>query len=80
MVSCKDVSEKAHLLVDGELSFRERLAIRFHLFICKYCRRYVSQLKLTLSTLRETDVLETPEEPTEAEIDDIVEKLKKANL
>lgn len=79
MISCKEIAHKAHDLIDGDLTFFERLEIRFHLFICKYCRRYVNQLRLTVSTLRDTKVLETPE-PSEAEIDEIVEKLKKADL
>lgn len=80
MISCKDIAQEAHDLLDGEVGFIRRVQIRYHLLICKYCRRYLRQLSLTLRTLREGEVLQIPDEPSEAEIDEIVAKIKQAEL
>jgi len=45
--------------------------------ICKYCRRYLRQLKLTIGALQQSDLLEDDSlNPTESEIDDLVARLK----
>lgn len=76
MLTCKDMTEEAHALVDGELGFWRRINVRFHLLMCKYCRRYVNQLMLTLRTLNESELLEQQAQPSDAEIDAIVARLK----
>lgn len=45
MLSCKDVAELASHSLDRRLSWRERLGMRLHLFICRACPRYVEQLR-----------------------------------
>ncbi len=45
MMSCKEVSQLASESLDRSLTFHERLSMRFHLFACKFCSRYVRQLK-----------------------------------
>ena len=45
MLSCKEVSQLASESFDRSLIFQERLSIRFHLLTCKFCSRYVRQLK-----------------------------------
>lgn len=52
MLSCRQVTEQADRLVDGELGWRARLALRVHLAMCRHCRRYVHQLELLIATLR----------------------------
>lgn len=45
-LSCKDVT---HLLLEGEdrrLSLGERLRLRYHMFICEACPKFVRQVKL----------------------------------
>lgn len=49
--SCKDVTEHASDYLEKNLSFRQRLGYKVHLFICVSCRRYLTQLKLTIATL-----------------------------
>jgi len=51
MLSCKEVTKQADQLLDGSLSLRQRFAMRFHLFICRDCRRYLSQLKALLGAI-----------------------------
>lgn len=80
MISCKDVSQEAHTYLDGEMTLPRRAELMVHLMVCKHCRRYLKNLRLTLKTLNESEILEAPGEPSEAEIDDIVARLKSADL
>ena len=45
MLSCKRVAQLASESLDRSLTLQERLLLRFHLFFCKFCSRYVRQLK-----------------------------------
>ncbi|WP_461521097.1 anti-sigma factor family protein [Porticoccus sp.] len=45
MLSCREVVINADQLLDGELSWRRRLAVKVHLLICHNCRRYLRQLQ-----------------------------------
>ncbi|MFT5012458.1 MAG: putative anti-sigma-YlaC factor YlaD [Patiriisocius sp.] len=79
MLTCKDITTDAHALLDGELSLWHRVRVRFHLMICQYCRRFVRQLGLTVDTLGNLDALDEKKfEPTDSEIDSVVERLKQA--
>lgn len=51
MLSCRDVVKQADQLIDHEMSWRGRLAIRFHLLICHNCRRYIKQLRQLISAI-----------------------------
>lgn len=50
MLSCKDVTQRAGAWTDGELSWRERLAVRLHLLLCSLCRRFLRQYRLAADT------------------------------
>lgn len=52
MLKCKDVVARADDYVDRCLSWRERLAMGWHLVQCAYCRLYVAQLRLLVKALR----------------------------
>jgi anti-sigma factor RsiW len=47
MLRCRDVTERASDLLDGSLSLRARLALRFHLAMCSMCRTYLDQMRKT---------------------------------
>lgn len=51
MLSCRDVVKQADQLIDDEMSWRGKLAIRFHLLICHNCRRYIKQLRQLISAI-----------------------------
>lgn len=63
MLSCKDVSERADALIDGDLGPVERLQMRFHLAICAGCRRFMRQLRQTRALIRHTAGLEGDDPP-----------------
>ncbi len=52
MLSCREV---ARLIASGELAaagWRRRLVVRFHLAMCRYCRRYAAQLQAIGESVR----------------------------
>lgn len=46
MLSCKEASRLLSQSLDRKLSWKERLELRFHLFICDMCKRFAKQLKI----------------------------------
>jgi transposase-like protein len=56
MISCKEASERLSAALDTRLSMSERLGLRLHLFICKWCSRYGRQLKFLQRAAREYNV------------------------
>lgn len=46
MLSCKQAVELVSKALDTPLIWRERMALRFHLWMCRMCRRYARQLRL----------------------------------
>lgn len=43
--NCKEVSRLVSESMDGQLSWNQRLGIRFHLMMCRYCARFSKQLE-----------------------------------
>ncbi|WP_371233932.1 zf-HC2 domain-containing protein [Pseudomonas sp. QE6] len=52
MLTCKELVARSSDLLDEQLGFREKLALRRHLLLCRNCRRYLRQMRLTQATLR----------------------------
>ncbi len=59
MLTCQEVAAKASLMVDGELGFRERIAMRLHLMMCVDCRRFARQFKALVSSMASRNRLES---------------------
>jgi hypothetical protein len=59
MFRCKDVSQKVSLSMDISLPLRHRLAVRFHLMMCRYCARFQRQM-VKLRTLSRAIDTEAP--------------------
>ncbi len=47
MFRCSEVAERASLLIDGDLGFWSRLNIKLHLAMCRGCRAFVEQMRIT---------------------------------
>ncbi len=45
MLTCKEVSRTIASDNLAEAGLRRRLALRFHLWMCRYCRRYATQMR-----------------------------------
>lgn len=52
MLSCREMSEQASELLEGRASGVQRAAAWLHLSMCRHCRRYFRQMRLTIETLR----------------------------
>ena len=74
VLTCKDVCDSATEYLEGPTTLMERLSLRMHLLICKECRRFVRQFSLTIGVAQDSD----EQSPTDIEIDNLVEKLSKA--
>ncbi len=51
MFECKDVAEEASNYLDGDLPLGKRVGLFLHLVYCSCCRRYLQQLRQTISTV-----------------------------
>ena len=69
MLSCKELVARSSAILDSELSFRERMAVRRHLVLCRNCRRFIKQMKLTQAVLRHMPDTQA------AEVDDLAAHL-----
>ena len=45
MLSCKQASQLVSQSLERPLNRQERFALRMHLWICKYCRRFSQQIQ-----------------------------------
>lgn len=78
MLSCK---ETVHILSsDHELSFRQKLELRAHLFMCKHCSAYSKQLKAIAIQLRQNfrEITRTSPDHVRDLEDKIIQNAKKS--
>jgi predicted anti-sigma-YlaC factor YlaD len=52
MLNCKQTSQLVSQSLDRRLTLKERFAVRIHLWICKYCKRFSQQLLAMRSGLQ----------------------------
>ncbi|MBK8481083.1 MAG: zf-HC2 domain-containing protein [Proteobacteria bacterium] len=69
MLTCKELTEVITDYLEGRMSFGQRLRFRMHLALCRSCRRYLRQMRLTIQALRRT-LSELPAERMPAEMRD----------
>ncbi|MFN2327913.1 MAG: zf-HC2 domain-containing protein [Chromatocurvus sp.] len=51
MLNCREVVDSADHFIDGDMNWRQRLAMKMHLLMCHHCRRYVRQLRALLKAI-----------------------------
>ncbi|AVO51543.1 anti-sigma factor [Ectopseudomonas mendocina] len=61
MLTCKELVAHSSDYLDGQLTLRQRLAVRTHLAMCGNCRRFIRQMKLTQAVIRQMPEGELPE-------------------
>jgi predicted anti-sigma-YlaC factor YlaD len=76
MPSCQGITERASEYLDRDLPRWKRMSFRMHLLMCIHCRRYVSQLKLTIDTIGKIPEA-TPPVPDEKQIREIIGQLQR---
>ncbi|MDA2929793.1 anti-sigma factor [Acidobacteria bacterium AH-259-O06] len=73
MLRCKEVTRKIASDELAEARWSQRIAFRFHLLMCRHCRRYAAQL-LAIGTAARNLWGQEPEDP------DTLERLKRKVL
>jgi hypothetical protein len=53
MLSCRQITRLVSQSMDTKLPWHQRLAVRFHLLYCSWCRRYASQIRFLRKATRE---------------------------
>ncbi len=75
-LTCRDVAGLSSDYLSGELDWKTKLKIRFHLLLCYKCRRFVRHNEVVHQyVLKQQQV----EELNEAELDEIMKKIKQKN-
>ena len=76
MFNCKDVSLKVSESLDRKLPFYQRMMIRFHMMMCRYCARFQQQLLLIKQIARYAKPLESTTEDSVKLSEDARSRLK----
>lgn len=53
MLNCKQASELISQSLDEPISFSDKLQLKFHLLICKYCKRFSRQMHTIRAAMSE---------------------------
>lgn len=61
MLKCKGLVALSSDLLDGELSLKQRIAVRTHLAMCVHCRRFIRQLRVSQRVIRHLPDEQAPE-------------------
>jgi hypothetical protein len=64
MLTCREVARAIASDEVAEAAWRQRLAVRFHLLLCRHCRRYAFQLREIGRATRELVTSEPPDVAT----------------
>ena len=74
--SCREAARLQSKALDGGLLLSERVGLRIHLFLCKWCRRYGNQITFLRETAHMYDLKMT--EPASPGLsDEARERIKK---
>jgi hypothetical protein len=52
MLKCRDIEAMASDYLDKNLSWRQRMAFKMHIFLCHNCRNYIKQLRTTVTSIQ----------------------------
>ena len=51
MLTCQQLTELVTEYLEGRMSFWQRARFQMHLGMCRHCRAYVAQMRVTIHTL-----------------------------
>lgn len=51
MLTCKEMTELVTEYLEGRLSLADRMRFQMHIGMCKHCRAYLKQMKVTIAAL-----------------------------
>jgi anti-sigma factor RsiW len=67
MLTCREVTELVTDYVEGRMGWWDRIRFNLHLGMCRHCRAYVRQVRLTREVVGHTPPADLPEH-VEAEL------------
>lgn len=76
--TCKDTTELVSRSLETELSRREKIKMKLHLWSCLACRRYLTQIKFMSKIFEHREKKLKTEKPVPVLSPDAVERLKNA--
>lgn len=77
MLSCKEVTEIATDFLEENLPWRGRFGVQVHLWMCRYCRRYLDQMRKVVRLLKRLPREPVPSSLLEAILPQFQEKRDK---
>jgi predicted anti-sigma-YlaC factor YlaD len=80
MISCRELADFIRGYLDGELTFREKMAFQAHLALCSDCRAYLKTYRETIQLGKrvfEEDADTIPPEVPEDLVKAVMESRKK---
>jgi len=75
---CSEISRLVSDSMDRKLSLYQRLGIRIHLMMCRYCARYRNQLFFLRKTIRFHSATAADEKPSTDLSDESRNRIKRA--
>ncbi|MGE0397041.1 MAG: anti-sigma factor [Kofleriaceae bacterium] len=66
MLSCQQLTEIVTDYLEGRMSLGDRLRFQMHLGMCKHCRAYLRQMKLTIEAVGKLPAEPIPDEVRDA--------------
>jgi predicted anti-sigma-YlaC factor YlaD len=66
MLRCRDLTEDASRLMDGDVALPRRLRLRLHLALCSMCRTYMDQMRKTRAMVARRPLAPMPPAEEEA--------------
>ena len=78
MFRCKDVSARISWSLDEPLPWHQRLAVEFHLLMCRYCARFRRQLRLLRKVSAQIDTDLADCDPAEGLSEECKNRIKEA--
>jgi len=60
MLTCAEVTGLVTTYLDGKMPWRQRVAFRWHLGMCRHCRAYLRQMRSTVRVLGRVEVEPIP--------------------
>lgn len=76
MLSCKDISELASEHLDHKLPIFKQLQFKMHLMMCRNCRQFIEQIKITINTVSKLKPIKTDSVEIENQVSRLVELAK----
>ncbi len=61
MLTCQELTEIITDYLEGRLTRMQGISFQLHLGMCRHCREYLRQMKMTIRTLGMMPKLEVPE-------------------